>query len=118
MGNHWKHIVNPEAMAMATRWLTESEKTLFERLVVSQGTQNLYPTFDELAEKMNIDQFLEYSSKLDPKRVPKTFKQQRYKKALKMTLLTYAEAEVMITKRTEELRDCLRRAENALADAS
>ena len=35
-----------------------------------------------------------------------------------MTLLTYAEAEVMITKRTEELRDCLRRAENALADAN
>ena len=96
MGTHWKHIVKPEAMEIASRWLTQVEKKLFDTLVIKMGDQQQYPTFDDLVAKMNIDSFLEYSTHLDPKRVPKNFKQSKHTQALRVTLLTYAEAEAMV----------------------
>jgi hypothetical protein len=118
MGAHWKLITGRESMAITARWMTDIEKNLMDQLMATEGVKGTYPTFDDLTDKMGIDEFLEYCSKLDPRKVPKSFKRWKSKEALKLTLLTHAQAERMVTEKTKALQDKVERTEAALAEAN
>ena len=105
-------------MATAARWLTDTEKRLFENLILAKGVQKTYPTFTDLADKMEIDNFLKYCSDLDPAKVPKNFKQNRATMALKNTLITMGEAQIMVSTKTKELTDRVKQLEQALTKAN
>ena len=105
MGAHWKVITEREAMATTARWMTDVEKNLFDQLMISEGMKGTYPTFDDIPEKMKLSDFQQLCAKLDPKKVPKNFKQDRSKKAMKATYILYSKAERMVAEKTKALTD-------------
>ena len=118
MGSDWKNIAPKEAMHAASRWATETERNLIEQLIVKEGMQSTYFTFDDIQQKMSIDDFRSLCAKLDPKKLPKNFKQHRSKRALKESLITMAEAQKMVADKTKELRERVVNVEKALNDAN
>ena len=116
MGAHWKVITEHESMATTTRWMTDVEKNLFDQLMISEGTRSTFPTFEDIPQKMKLSDFLEFCSKLDPKKVPKRFQQIRCKKAMKETYILYADAELMISEKTKSLRDRVSQVEKQLKE--
>ena len=118
MGSEWAAVVPKEAMYAATRWATEVERNLIEQLIVKQGKQGTYPTFDDLAEKMNIIEFRKLCTALDPKKTPKNFTQFKSTRALKESLITYGEAQLMATNQTKELRSRIVTLETSLNESN
>ena len=83
-------------METATKWLTRAEETMCETQITASRLNSSYPTFTDVAQKMSLEQFARLAMKLDPRKTPKNFKQAKAKAALRTTLITYAEAELMV----------------------
>ena len=103
-GGGWENIIDPEALQVLYKWLSEPEKNQLNQFLVNRGLQFELPDLAYMIRKVDFNKFV--STFIDVKReqLPQRFTQSKAKEALASTLLTHAEAEEMTKQKTAKLQ--------------
>ena len=68
-----------------------TERNLLEQVSLRLGQQQEYPTFNEMAKKMTLEQLIEYANKITPEKLPVNFSASKSKQANDNKLYTFGE---------------------------
>ena len=90
-GKEYEMVAKDEAVYLATRWIMPAERNLLENVSIRLGTQQEYPTFNDMAKKMTLEQLIEYANKIVPEKLPANFSASKSKRANDNKLFTLAE---------------------------
>ena len=90
-GKEYEVVAKDEAVYLATRWIMPAERNLLEQVSIRLGTQQEYPTFNEMAKKMTLEQLIKYANEIVPEKLPVNFSASKSKRANDNKLFTLAE---------------------------
>ena len=90
-GAAYETVAKDEAVYLATRWIMPAERNLLEQVSIRLGTQQEYPTFNEMAKKMTLEQLIKYANEIVPEKLPVNFNASKSKRANDSKLFTLAE---------------------------
>ena len=86
----WDAIIDKEALFVLTDWVSEKETQSLTQYLVKNKLQDKYPSLDDMATNMKVDDFIDVFRKVQPKDMPRRFTQAMQLDALNKTLVPYS----------------------------
>ena len=102
-GHGWETIIDKEALFVLTDWVSEKETLSLTQYLVKKKLQDKYPSLDDMASKMTVDDFMEVFRNIQPNEMPRRFTQAMQLDALNKTLVPYSRIKAK-EKETQDLR--------------
>ena len=103
-GNGWEQIIDPEALHVLHKWLSDPERNQLDQHLVNKGLHLELQDIGYMVRNVSFDKFVETFINVSRDKLPKKFRQSKAKEALNSTILTYAEAEEMVKQKTAKLQ--------------
>ena len=101
-GGAYEEVAKSESMLLATRWVMPAEKELLEKEVQKGSERLTFPSYEDMALKMQLKHFSKYVHAIRPEKLPVNFKQAKSKQALQESLYSYEEVQSRVARATRE----------------